>query len=118
MFGPAGQVLLDQMAFEGMHGSRMESLRDLLEVYNGEPTMVEREMRAMFKDPAGYKAIQAITGVGPVMAANFWAEIGDVTRFPTLHAVRLWHGLPAWAEPELSSSRIGTGPPVTMRLLS
>jgi len=32
-------------------------------------------------DP-GYSAIQAITGIGPVLAAVFVAEIGEVTRFP------------------------------------
>ena len=32
-------------------------------------------------DP-GYRAIQAIPGVGPVLAAVFVAEIGDVARFP------------------------------------
>lgn len=30
----------------------------------------------------GYKAIQAIPGVGPVLAAVLVAEIGDVGRFP------------------------------------
>jgi transposase len=100
MFGPGGQVLLDQMTFEGVYGLRVESLRDLLEIYNRELTMVEREMRAMFKDHAGYRAIQAITGVGPVMAAIFCAEIGDVTRFPTARHLCSWAGL----TPKVSSS--------------
>ena len=93
MFGPGGQALLDQMSFEGVYALRVESLRDLLELYNRELTMVERQMRKMFKDHAGYQAIQAITGVGPVMAAIFCAEIGDVSRFPTARHLCSWAGL-------------------------
>ena len=45
MFGPGGQVLLDKMILEGIYGLKVESLRDLLELYNRELTMVEREIR-------------------------------------------------------------------------
>jgi len=93
MFGPAGQKLLDNMGFEGVYLLRVESLRDLLEVYDRELAMVEREMHKAFKDHTGYKAIQAITGVGPVMAAIFVAEIGDVTRFPTARHLCSWAGV-------------------------
>jgi len=34
-------------------------------------------------DDAGYHAVQAIPGVGPVLGAVFVTEIGDVSRFPT-----------------------------------
>jgi transposase len=93
MFGPGGQVLIDEMPFEGVYRLRVESLRDLLELFDRELSMVEREMRRMFKDHAGYHAIQAITGVGPVMAAIFCAEIGDVTRFPTARHLCSWAGV-------------------------
>ena len=106
MFGPGGQVLLDKMSFEGVYGLRVESLRDLLEVYNRELAMVEREMRKMFKGHAGYKAIQAITGVGPVMAAIFCAEIGEVTRFPTARHLCSWAGLtPSLRESDTKTQR-------------
>jgi transposase len=93
MFGPGGQVLLDKMPFEGVYALRVESLRDLLEIYDRELAVVEREMRRRFKDHVGYRAIQAITGVGPVMAGIFVAEIGDVTRFPTARHLCSWSGL-------------------------
>ncbi len=93
MFGPGGQKLLDAMPFDGVYGLRVESLRDLLEVYDRELALVEREMRRLFKDHQGYKAIQAITGVGPVMAAIFVAEIGDVTRFPSARHLCSWAGV-------------------------
>jgi transposase len=93
MFGPTGQVLLDKMGFEGVYGLRVESLPDLLELYDRELAMVEREMRLRFKDHAGYHAIQVICGVGPVMAGIFVAEIGDVGRFPTARHLCSWAGL-------------------------
>ena len=93
MFGPGGQALIDEMPFEGVYALRVESLRDLLELYERELNMVERQMRAMFKDHAGYKAIQSICGVGPVMAGIFVAEIGDVSRFPSARHLCSWAGL-------------------------
>ena len=51
MFGPGGQVLLDEMGFEGVYGLRVESLRDLLEIYDRELAMVEREMRTHAQRP-------------------------------------------------------------------
>ena len=44
MFGPAGQQLLDEMPFEGAYVIRVESLRDLLEIYERELTMVTHEL--------------------------------------------------------------------------
>ncbi|HET6753149.1 MAG TPA: IS110 family transposase [Jiangellaceae bacterium] len=93
MFGPGGQVRLDQMPCEGAYALRVDSLRKLLEVYAGELTVVEAELAARLADHAGYQAIQAICGVGPIMAAIFAAEIGDVGRFPTARHLCSWAGL-------------------------
>jgi transposase len=93
MFGPGGQALLDQMPFEGAYGLRVDSLRKLLDVYAAELTVVEAELAARFAEHAGYRAIQAICGVGPIMAAIFVAEIGDVSRFPTARHLCSWAGL-------------------------
>jgi transposase len=93
MFGPGGQVLLDGMPFEGVYGLRVESLRELMEIYNRELALVERELRARLKTHAGYQAIQAIKGVGPIMAAIFVAEIGDVTRFADARHLCSWAGV-------------------------
>ena len=43
-------------------------------------------------DP-GYRAIQHIPGVGPVLAAVFVAEIGDISRFPRPAQLASWAGL-------------------------
>ncbi len=93
MFGPGGQVLLDKMPFDGVYAIRVESLRDLLEIYDRELAMIDRETRRRFKGHPGYQAVQAIYGVGPVMASIFVAEIGDITRFPTARHLCSWAGL-------------------------
>src|SRR4051794_33988496 len=42
-------------------------------------------------DP-GYRAVQTIPGIGPVLAAVFVAEIGDVHRFPGPAQLTSWAG--------------------------
>jgi transposase len=93
MFGPTGQVLLDEMDFPGPYGLRVESLRDLLELFERELAVVERAIHRELKDHGGYRAIQQIKGVGPTFAAIFVAEIGDVHRFPTARHLCSWAGM-------------------------
>jgi len=93
MFGPSGQKLLDEMDFPGPYGLRVESLRDLLEIYDRELALVEREIHRWLKDDPGYKAIQALHGVGPITAAILVAEIGDVHRFKSARHLCSWAGM-------------------------
>src|ERR1700694_395952 len=93
MFGPGGQVLLDEMPLGRAYAIRMESLRDLMEVYNREVKMVESAIHRQLKDHVGYRAVQAIDGVGRVFGAIFVAEIGDVSRFPGPAQLCSWAGL-------------------------
>ena len=74
MFGPGGQKLLDEMDFPGVYGLRVESLRDLLEIYERELIMVEGEIHRWLHDDVGYRAIQALHGVGPITAAILVAD--------------------------------------------
>jgi transposase len=93
MFSPTGQAALDQLPFEGVYALRVESLRDLLEVFDREIAMVEGHIHRQLKDHAGYRAVQALNGVGPIFAAIFVAEIGDVSRFPTARHLCSWAGM-------------------------
>ena len=61
--------------------SRLESLRGLIRAYDREITALDRRIAAHLTNHTGYWAIQAINGVGPVPAAVFVTEIGDLTRF-------------------------------------
>jgi transposase len=93
MFGPTGQGLLDEMPFEGAYAIRVASLRGLLERYERELVMVERELHGRLADHKGYNAIQALNGVGRITAAIMVAEIGDVSRFPDARHLCSWAGL-------------------------
>ena len=93
MFGPGGQRLLDEMPFSGAYAIRIASLRDLLELYGRELAMVEQVVARRLRGNLGYRAVQAISGVGPVMASIFVAEIGDVSRFHSAGHLCSWAGL-------------------------
>ena len=81
MFGPAGNVQLDAMGLGDSYTIRVESLRDLIEVYDREIVMLER------RDPPAPASRPRLSGGAgdqrgrPTIAAIFVAEIGDVTRF-------------------------------------
>ena len=83
MFGPGGTAQLDALDLPLGYSCRLECLRDLIVDYDREIIALDRRIAARLVDHAGYRAIQALDGVGPVLAAVFVAEIGDVTRFPT-----------------------------------
>ena len=64
-----------------MYTDRVESLRDLIDVYDREIVGLERRIHQHLRHDRGYRAVQKIHGVGPTIAAIIVAEIGDVTRF-------------------------------------
>jgi transposase len=93
MFGRGGNAQLDALEFPEAYMVRLDSLRDLIEIYNREIDQLDRRIPTMLADHHGYHAIQAIPGVGPLLAAVFVAEIGDVTRFPTPAHLASWAGM-------------------------
>jgi transposase len=93
LFGASGQRLLDEAALGRAYAIRVTSLRDLIEAYDREITMADREVRSALDGHTGWNAVQAIPGVGPVLGAVFVAEIGDVHRFPTARHLCSWSGL-------------------------
>ena len=93
LFGVKGQTLLDECRLGEAYALRVESLRDLIGVYDGEVEMLEGHISKRLAGDAGYQAIQAIPGVGPVLGAVFTAEIGDVGRFPAADKLCCWAGL-------------------------
>ncbi len=93
LFGVAGNELLDTVPLGDAYVVRVESLRDLLEIYDRELAMLDRKIAARLEGDKGYHAIQAIPGVGPVLAAVFVAEIGDVGRFADARRLASWAGL-------------------------
>jgi transposase len=93
LFGVAGRRLLDTVPLGGAYTIRVESLRDVIEVCDRETALLDGEIRRALGDHDGYWAVQALCGVGPVLAAVFTAEIGDVGRFPGPAQLCSWAGL-------------------------
>jgi len=93
MFGPKGQTLLDAMELTDAYVVRVESLRDLIEVYDREVAMLERRIHELLRGDRGYQAIQKLDGVGRTIGAIFVTEIGDIHRFRSPEALCSWAGL-------------------------
>lgn len=93
LWGPGGARFLDETALGEAYAYRVESLRDLIGVYDREITELDQRVHARLRDDVGYRVIQQLSGVGRVFAGVFVAEIGDITRFPTPKRLCSWVGL-------------------------
>ncbi len=93
LFGLAGQHLLDTVPLAPAYRFRVESLRELIELINPQVAACEEQAAPWLAGDLGYHAVQAIPGVGPVLAAIFVAEIGDVSRFASARHLCSWAGL-------------------------
>jgi transposase len=91
--GGGGPAQLDALELPDGYMARLDSLRDLIDVYDREINDLDRRIAKMLGNHQGYRAIQAIHGVGPLLAAVFVAEIGDVTRFPSPAHLASWAGM-------------------------
>ena len=93
MWGEGGSAQLDSLELPGTYATRLDSLRDLIEVYDREVRIIDSCIHSKLKDDSGYRVIQRIDGVGPVIGAIFVAEIGDVSRFDSPKRLCSWAGL-------------------------
>lgn len=93
LFGAAGQQLLDQLRLDPAYNARVVSLRRLIDALTFEIDIVARRVTAGLAGHPGYRAVQAIDGVGPILAAVFVAEIGEVTRFTRPEQLCAWAGM-------------------------
>jgi transposase len=93
LFGVGGTTLLDQLALDPPFHARVLSLRRLIDAFTFEIDILAKRTGAELKHHPGFTAIQAIPGVGPILAAVFVAEIGDVTRFARPEKLCCWAGM-------------------------
>jgi transposase len=101
-----GQQWLDELRLGDVFVDRIESLRDLIELYDREVRQCDARIHRRLKGHPGYEAVQALRGVGPVLAAVFVAEIGDVGRFDNPRRLCSWAGLtPRLRESDAHSHR-------------
>jgi transposase len=73
--------------------ARIDSLLRLIESLDFEVELFGKLVTGRLRTDPGYLALQQIPGVGPVLAAVFVAEIGDITRFTRPEQLASWAGL-------------------------
>ncbi len=93
LFGPGGQHLLAAAALTVESRSRIDSLLRLITALDFEVDLFAQLVAGRLRAHPGYLAILQIPGVGPVLAAVFVAEIGDITRFARPEQLASWAGL-------------------------
>jgi transposase len=98
LFGVGGQQLLDDLRLDAPFNARVGSLRRLIDAFTFEIDILSTRTRTQLRNHRGFQAVQAIRGVGPVLAAIFAAEIGDVTRFARPQQLCSWAGMTHYTE--------------------
>jgi transposase len=93
LFGAGGQALLERVELAPAFRARVNSARRLIEALDFEVELFTNLVGSGLRGHGGYTAIQTISGVGPILAAVFVAEIGDVHRFPRAAQLARWAGL-------------------------
>ncbi|MGQ0433436.1 MAG: IS110 family transposase [Microthrixaceae bacterium] len=93
LFGVGGNRLLDDLELAPAYAARVRSLRQLIAAVDAEIPIFERELHGLLASHRGYQAVQAIHGVGRILAGLFVAEIGDVNRFAGPRQLVSWAGL-------------------------
>jgi transposase len=93
IFGVAGQAWLDQLGLGQPYAGKVASLRMLAGELAAEITLLDTVIAGLLEAHEGYRAIQALPGIGPVLAAVIVAEIGDVRRFRRPAQLCCWAGL-------------------------
>jgi transposase len=90
LFGKGGQQLLDDLQLDPAFHARVLSLRQLIDAFTFEADVLVKRITGELAHHPGFKAIQAINGVGPLLGMVFVAEIGDVTRFSRPQQLCSW----------------------------
>jgi transposase len=93
LWGPIGQAQLDSLELPEAYALRLRSLRELLAHHEREITKVDARLHHRLKAEPGYRALVRLPGVGKVLAAVFFAEIGDIGRFDSAKKLCSWAGL-------------------------
>lgn len=93
IFGTRGSQWLDELPLPQPYAWKVASLRQLTGRLSAGIAVLEQVTAALLAGHDGYRAVQVLPGIGPVLGAVIVAEIGDVTRFA--HPARLcsWAGL-------------------------
>jgi len=97
LFGVGGTRLLDCLTQHGQlpapYAARIASLRRIMDSLDFETGVFDKLARGRLAADPGYRAVQTIPGIGPILGAVLVAEIGDVHRFTTADKLTCWAGM-------------------------
>jgi transposase len=106
LFGVWGSGWLDGLRLPQPYGGKVTSLRGLIGELDTEITMLTEVIADLLAGHRGYRVIQQLPGIGPVLAAVIIAEIGDAARFKTAARLASWAGLtPRHRESDIKVTR-------------
>jgi transposase len=92
-FGVKGRLLLTQAPLDAPYRARVNSLCRLIDACTWEIDLAAKLITQRLARHEGYRVIQQLPGVGPMLAAVLVAEIGDVHRFTSARHLCSWAGL-------------------------
>lgn len=81
VFSPRGLAWLETVALPVDAAASLERLRHILASVQAEAVVAEATVRARADADAVARALDAMVGIGPVLAVTIRAEIGDIDRF-------------------------------------
>src|SRR5215472_15445795 len=93
IFGVAGNIWLDELPLPQPYAGKVASLRTLIAALGTEIALLDAVISDLLEHHDGYHALQALPGIGPVLAAVIVAETGDIHRFATPARLCCWAGL-------------------------
>src|SRR6478609_379812 len=97
LFGVGGRQRLAKVPLGAAYAERVRSLLELIDVLDGHEARFAGLIAKRLCNHRGYQALQQVPGIGPVLAAVFVAEIGDVHRG---HITKQGSKLVRWAAVE------------------
>ena len=100
IFGVWGSTWLDGLSLPQPYAGKVASLRKLAGELTAEIGLLDTVIAGLLAGHDGYRAVRALPGIGPVLAAVTVAEIGDIARFSCPARLCSWAGLtPRHREP-------------------
>jgi transposase len=93
LFGVDGRDRLARLSLPAVFADRLASQLRIIDLLEQEIDTAEKAVAERLRHHPGYRAVQTVPGVGPVLGAVFVAELGDVHRFRSAARLVSWAGL-------------------------